>query len=279
MVNHVIPNSLEEALIELNEKEYILFSGGTDLMIQNRSVSETDVAFQKPVLFLSKLQELNYIRKGEEHIYIGAMTPLSTILESDMIPNLLKEVITQMASPAIRNMATLAGNISNASPAGDSLPVLYVMNALVKIQSSKASKLIPITDYITGVRKTIRQQNEMITEIIVPIPSFSKEYYKKVGTRKSDAISKVSFAGAVTIINDKVLDFRLSIGSIAPTVVRRFEIESKFIGKSIEQIKSLKNSILEWYAPFIQPIDDQRSNKEYRHHVSLKLIEDFINYI
>ncbi len=279
MVKSYIPTSLEEALQLMNQIDTVPFAGGTDLMIQNRTAAETPRKFSKPVLFLSKINELSYIRKGEAHLYIGASTPLSTILKHQDTPLLLKKAIKEMASPAIRNMGTLAGNIGNASPAADSLPVLYVLNALVKVQSLNASKLYPISDFITGVKQTLRNHNELITEIIIPLTSFSGIYYKKVGSRKADAISKVSFAGAWTLINEKILDFRIAIGSVSPTVVRRFDIESKYIGLSKTDILKQIEDILKSYESTIRPITDQRSSKEYRFQISLNILKDFINEV
>lgn len=277
MVKQVIASSLQEALQFLDKEPYTIFAGGTDLMIQNRSVSETPVGFKQNVLFVGGLKECQYIRTQNNICYIGANTTLSSLLKSNETPKEIKDTIIEMASPAIRNMATLAGNIGNASPAGDTLVPLYLLNAIVKVESMHGSRLIPIQEFITGVRKTARLPHEMITEIQIPLIHFTKTEYVKVGGRKADAISKVSFLGACIIEEDIVKDFRIALGAIYMTVLRSPSIEQQLQGLSVCEIKSKKPEILTAYESLIQPITDQRSNKEYRKTVALNLISHFID--
>lgn len=279
MVEQVIAKTLQEALNLLDQKKYTIYAGGTDLIIQNRSVSEIPVGFTKPVLYCANIKELSHIRQGDDYVYIGAMTTLTELLNHEATPRLLKEAIQEMASPAIRNIATLSGNIGNASPAGDSLVPLYVLNALIKCQSASKSRLIPIHDFFIGLKKTQLRDNEMITEIIIPRNHFNHTMYRKVGTRKADALSKVSFAGAYSIVHDKICDFRIALGAVNVTVVRRFDIEAKLIGKSVEEAHRLSKNIIDAYLPSIQPINDQRSNIEYRTQVSINLIQAFLDSI
>lgn len=277
MVEQIIVKSVEEALSRLSERKYIIYAGGTDLIVQNRTVSEAPIPFKNPVLYCANLKELKYVKEGDDYLYIGAMTTLSELLTYESVPKLLKEAMEQMASPAIRNIATLAGNLGNASPAGDSLVPLYTLNALIKCQSVKASRLIPIQDFFVGLKKTALTDSEMITEIIIPKNRFKSTMYRKVGTRKADALSKVSFAGAYSIVHDKICDFRISIGAVNVTVVRRFDIEAKLIGKTIEQAQKMKNQIISLYLSSIKPINDQRSNIEYRTQVTKNLISAFMD--
>jgi len=277
MVKQVIAASLKGALEALYEDEYLLFAGGTDLMIQNRSVSEIPVGFKKNVLYIGQIAECQYIRNENQKCCIGANTTLSQLLESSLTPELLKVTIAEMASPAIRNMATLAGNIGNASPAGDSLVPLTLLNALIKVESLHGSRVIPIQEFIIGVRKTALLPHEMITEIQVPLTKFTKFDYTKVGGRKADAISKVSFLGAYTRDGNIITDIRIALGAIYVTVLRSPSIEQQLQGLTISEIKSKKTEIMKAYEPLIQPIDDQRSNKLYRLEVALNLISRFID--
>ncbi|MDD3122377.1 MAG: FAD binding domain-containing protein [Candidatus Izemoplasmatales bacterium] len=277
MVDQIIVKSLEEALMYLNEKPFLLLAGGTDLMIQNRAVSETPVDFKKDILYISNLSECKYVKFDNENVYIGSLTSLETLSHHEFVPQLLKDTIHEMASPGIRNVATIAGNIGNASPAGDSLVTLYLLDASVKVESLHQKRIIPIENFITGVRKTLLKDNELITEIIIPKKSFSFTSFVKVGGRKADAISKVSFAGAYTVENGIVTDFRIALGAIYQTVLRRKELEKEYTGLSVCTIRSKREEIISRYTPFIQPIDDQRSNKKYRLQVAKNMIGAFID--
>ncbi|PAT01583.1 hypothetical protein CI105_05780 [Candidatus Izimaplasma bacterium ZiA1] len=277
MVKHIIPNSLSEALDYMSKDEYKIVSGGTDLMVQKRAWAETPPKFDQNTIYIFNLMDLKYIKKENNKIIIGANYPVEKIKDFKSTPILLKKAIEIMASPALRNLATIAGNIGNASPAGDTLPILYVHDALVKIVSKNNSRIVPINEVILSVRKTCINKDEMIKEIIIPILEFTKTSFVKVGGRKADAISKTSFTGAVNVKDGIVKDIRIAFGAVNVTVVRKKEIENKYKGLSVLELQSRINEILNDYEPFIKPITDQRSNKDYRKQVSLNLLKEFIN--
>jgi len=276
MVKNVIPASYSEALKLLNEDSYKLIAGGTDLMVQRRSWSETPPEFPENVLYIFNLEELKYIKEEDGYILIGSTTPVEDLLTNDLTPHLLKEAIGIMASPALRHMATIAGNIGNASPAGDTLPILYILDAIIVLESVEGVRELPINEIITGPRRHVIKENEIIKEIKLPISVFTNSAFEKIGGRKADAISKVSFTGAVNIKDDKVLDFRIAFGAVSATILRRKELEQKYIGLTKEELIGKVDDIVVDYDPFVRPIDDQRSNKEYRKTVALNLLRNFI---
>lgn len=276
MVKHIIPSDLKSALEHLSTGTFQVIAGGTDLMIQKRSTAGTPPHFEKDMLYIANLRELNYCREDAENLHIGATITLEEILHHQATPKLLKLVISDMASPGIRHTGTLAGNIANASPAGDSLVALYLLDALVVLASKKGERIIPLEKFITGVRRTLMQPDELIKEIIVPHQHFDHIKWVKVGGRRADAISKVAFAGAYTITNKRISDLRLSFGAVAPTVVRSHEIEETLKNRFVKDIKGDLKAILEKYYDLITPIDDQRSNKIYRQEVALNLAKEFI---
>jgi len=276
MVKSLTPKTYLEALQLLNKGEFKLLAGGTDLMVQHRGWSNTLPNFEKDVLLIFNLQELKYIKLSNGFIHIGANMSLESIKDSKHIPSLLADAINIMASPAIRNMATIGGNIGNASPAGDSLPVLYILNTIVVLESINGVREIALDNFITGPGKTVIEKNELIKEIKIPVIEFSNEQFDKVGGRKADAISKISFAGAVKIKNNMITDFRAAFGAVGPTVVRINELENTVLGLDTDDFKNKAKDIREKYSAFIKPIDDQRSNKEYRKEVALNLLENFI---
>jgi CO/xanthine dehydrogenase FAD-binding subunit len=276
MVKSFIPETLAECLKIINEHDCGIVAGGTDMLIQNRSHTGLAIGFKKPVVYVSGIEELKTIEADEESIIIGAVCSLEEIMENDNTPQLLKDTILEMASPAIRHTATLAGNIGNASPAGDSLVSLYLMDTRLEIASVNGIRTVFLKDFITGVRRIALERNEMITKIIIPRLSFSHAYFRKVGPRLSDAISKLSFAGAYRLEDDIVKDIRLAFGAVNINVVRVPEIESTLIGKTKDEIKNNVDEIIKDYEPYIRPIDDQRSNKVYRLKVCKNLIREFI---
>ncbi len=276
MVKHTIPKTLKEALSYLYEEKYQIIAGGTDLMVQRRGAAETPPLFNQNMLYVFNLDELKYVKKEGNQILIGSMTSLSDILKHKDTPQLLKDVIAVMASPAIRNTATLGGNIANASPAGDSLVALYLLDAIVVTSSIYQTRYMPIEKLIIGPKKTKIKTTEIITEIVIPVNEFTHVKWMKVGGRQADAISKVSFAGAITIKDNNITDFRIALGAISATVLRNRDIEKKFKHLSVEQLKNVKNSVITCYKDIINPIDDHRSTKKYRQQVALNLIDEFI---
>lgn len=270
------PESLFEALNMLTENNCQIMAGGTDLMVQKARGSALEPKFTRPLLFINHLEELQQITIEDNNIHIGAGAVLTDLLESHLIPATFNEVIGQMASPLTRNLATIGGNIVNASPAGDTLPYLYAVNATIELQSAGNSKILPIHEFITAPKTTVLQSNELLSGIIIPNREFDINVYRKLGQRKGMSLTKAAFHGLADIDNEKITDFRMALGSVAPTVVRSAVIENNIIGKSVKELPAMMTDILGEYAKLIRPIDDARSTAKYRKEVSLRMIEDFL---
>lgn len=268
MVSGFRPNTFEEALYIIDANEAMLYAGGTDCMVHKPS--------GKAMLFINQLRELSQIKEDDNNLYIGSACTYAELLKAANIPRILKLVMIQIASPAIRNVGTIGGNICNASPAGDTLPVLYAMHASVKLTAIHSSRVLKIKDFIIGPKRTAIKPNEILEYIIMPKQSFNKVYYQKVGARKADAISKLSFVGLMQITDGIIQDMRVAIGSVAPTVVKDREIEKRCTHKSTLEILHAKQEFLDRYETLITPIDDQRSTALYRKKTSLRLLDDFI---
>ncbi len=279
MVECYTPETLDAALEICAEHQVIPFAGGTDLMVLKSRQNESTPVFENPPLFLHQLSELQHISEQNNEIHIGAGVNLNDLLNSEIIPQIFKTIILRMAAHPTRNLATIGGNICNASPAGDTLPYLYAVDATLVLQSVTGERSIPVADFITGPGETSIRQDELLTEIIIPRKEFSVTFYKKVGTRKGLALSKVSFLGLADIQSSKLTDLRLTFGAVAPTVIHSREIEQLAIGKSVEEVRANSDSLLEKYSSLIQPIDDARSTKIYRKKVSLNLLDYFITSV
>ena len=277
MVNSYIPETYKQALELLADNNLTILAGGTDLMVKTRKWSGLAPGFKGDMLFVSQLKELDFIRREDGKIYIGATTTLEKLLHDKNTPELLKMAITQMASPGIRHTATLAGNIGNASPAGDSLPVLYILNAKIALESIETERILSIEEFILGPGSKDMRSQEMIREIIIDDVEFDFVMYEKAGGRKSDAISKVSFAGAFTFSFGMVHDMRIAFGAVGPTIIRIKEYESRFKETQIRDLVQMSDNIKGLYNPGIQPINDQRSTAEYRKTCALNILGKFLS--
>ncbi|RKZ34430.1 dehydrogenase [bacterium] len=270
------PKNLANALEIKATENVIPFAGGTDLMIKYRTTLGVRPNFPYPVLFLNDITQLKQIKIENGNIIIGSANTLTTILKDDRIPDILRTAISNMAAVTIRNIATIGGNICNSSPAGDTLPPLYALDAKVALSSQKTKRIIPIQDFIIGPGQNILADNEILTEIIIPQDKFDVQYYRKVGTRKAMSLSKLSMVGLVNKNNGRISDIRIAFGAVAPTVVRSRQIEEEIISASEQKANSLIHDILSKYAKLIRPIDDQRSTAQYRKEISLKLLTHFL---
>lgn len=279
MVEKYLPASLEEALKILSKHDCYIFAGGSDLMVMKKNTAGLLPKFDKDVLYLAGVDELRGIYKDELGVHIKAMTTLSEVEHSDLVPSLLRQAVSEVASNNIRHFATLVGNIANASPAGDTTVVDVLLDAKIKLESVEGSRLVDAEKFVLGVRKIDRKPNELITEIIFPEISYSGDMWYKVGSRKAESISKVSVAGYYEITGKTLTKFALAFGSVSIKVVRSHEFENAVIGLSLDELRAKKNEVIENYSKIVTPIDDQRSNKEYRHQVSMNIVEEFLNKI
>ena len=277
MVDHLIPKTLHEALLAMNKDHYIKVAGGTDLMVQRRMGPMIEPHFESPAIFLYHLRELNYIKEEDDMLVIGGMTPMEDLLCHASVPQCLKNVIRDIASPGIRKMATLAGNIANASPAADSIVYLYAMRANILLKSLHHERMQHIHDVIIGVKKTDIKPNELIQEIHLPLHPWTHFSWVKVGGRKSDAIAKVSFVGMAEIVEEHIKDIRIAFGAVAPMVISDPIMEDELKGMTITELKRSKEALIHHYDTWIQPIDDQRSNKTYRKKVALNILSQFLD--
>ncbi|MCD3246024.1 xanthine dehydrogenase family protein subunit M [Clostridium botulinum C] len=271
MVEAYRPETLKEAIDLIKEKDIILISGGTDLMVKRKRCSGVEPLFDKAVVFIKDLKELKNITFKDGILTIGSACTCSEIANSPLVPDYLKKVVLSMASPGIRNMATIGGNICNSSPVGDTLPALYALEASLILESFRGRREIPINKFIVGPGRNIKEKDEILREIKLNIKDFNKILHRKVGTRNSIALAKLSFMGLSKIVDGKIKDIRLAFGAVGPTIINNKELEREIIKKGVinkEDIEKIK----EKYSKIIKPIDDQRSKANYRKGVCLNLL-------
>jgi len=296
MVSAFRPSALGEALSLMGERRggrrLVPLAGGTDLMVRWKRSGGLAPALPCPVVFVGHLAELGDVRiedgsrnAGGEggagrgaRIRIGAACTFSFLLSHPAIPAPFKEIISRIASPAIRNRGTIGGNVCNASPAGDTLPYLYALDADALLQRSGGIRALPVRTLITGAGSTARQEDELLTSLEVPQAPFNVFFYRKVGARRANSCSKLSFLGLARVEGGVVADIRMCFGAVAPTVVRSPEIEESLKGREIREVREGIPRVVRSYEGLLKPIDDRRSVARYRMEISLRLLEHFLGF-
>lgn len=270
--------NINEALDFRASNDSVIFAGGTDLMVEHLRGSNLIAKFDKPILFINDIDELKGIKEDENNIIIGALTTFDEIIKSDLTPQVLKDSASGIAGPPIRNIATIGGNICNASPSADSLPSLYAMDAVLVLKSKNSQREVKIKDFITGVSKTILKNDEILTHIIIPKKNYKYSFYRKIGTRKANALSKLAICALVCKENDKYR-FKISFCTLGITITRDESIEEKYIVSDVKEWKNNIKSIQEAYSSIMNPRNSARSTALYRKKCALNLIEYFLDNI
>lgn len=266
MVNSYLAQSLHEALELRANMDLTPYCGGTDLMIHPKA----DAAY----LFVHAVPEMKKISDYGDSVGIGAACSFTEILESDLAPALLKQAVSEIAAPAIRNLGSVGGNIANASPKADSALVFFASDAKLRLASLRGERILPIEEFYLGRNKTALERDELIVEVLMPKSGDS--YYQKVGARNALAIARVSFAAVVRVENGRIEHLATAFGAIGDVILRRKDIDAMLIGKTIAEAQALKADYLKAYDEAIQPIPG-RVSAEYRKDVCMNLLEDFFD--
>lgn len=270
-----IPKTLEEALEIKSKHDVIVLAGGSDLMVSNKRTLGLTPKFDKPVMIVRNLPELKniYINdKGE--CCIGSGCTSAQIAESTLCPWHLRQAASRMGAVALRNSATIAGNIANASPKGDTPGPLYMLDARVKLSSVSGSREILVSDFIVKFRTIDLRPDEMITEVIVPLSEddFDYVFWHKVGTRKANAISKITLSQAIKFNADgTVKDYRVAATATGAKTNRSRDVESIIIGKRLSP--ELIEDVIKGFDDVISP----RAMPEFRREATRRMIRRFLN--
>ena len=270
-----IPKTLEEALDIRSQHDVIVLAGGSDLMVSHKRTLGLTPVFEKPVMIIRNLRELQNISindKGE--CCIGAGCTAAQIAESTIAPWHLRQAASRMGAVGLRNSATIAGNIANASPKGDTPGPLYMLDARVKIQSKTNTREELVSDFIVKFREIDLRPDELITEIIVPLSEddFDYIFWHKVGTRKANAISKITLSQAIKFDKDgeTVKDYRLSATSTGAKTNRSRDVESILIGHKITA--EITEEVINAFDKVISP----RAMPEFRREATRRMIRRFL---
>jgi CO/xanthine dehydrogenase FAD-binding subunit len=251
------------------------FAGGTDLMV----LFEAGLLSHKKFLSVWRLEELRGIEITPEHVTLGALTTYTDVRREETLRRefpALCAAARETGGWAIQNRGTLGGNVANASPAADSPPALLAYGAQLELVSAAGARRIDYADFHTGYKQTAMRADELIARIRLPrtqAPTVS--YYRKVGTRRAQAISKVCLAATARAEGKRIASARIALGSVAPTVVRCRRTEELLRDQVIDE--KLIGAARAAIAEEIAPIDDVRSTADYRLRVAQNLLEDFLS--
>ena len=277
----VRPRSLTAALsLMASDPTLMPIAGCTDVYVGLQFGTMTHKRF----IDLWRLEELHGISVEKDVLRIGALSTYTEIIESTIAQKRVPMLVAasrEIGGAQIQNRGTLGGNVANASPAGDTLPVLAAANARIVLRNQQATRTVAFESYYTGYRKSVRQPDELIVAIEIPRIS-GTQWWRKVGTRRAQAISKIMMAAvrpwpergsraarSARSESNGGADVRIAFGSVAPTVV---------VARKAGAILSGGGSVADAQAALlteIAPIDDVRSTGEYRAKVATNLLAQF----
>jgi len=263
--DYVAPKTVEETLelLDKHGQDARLLAGGTDLIVSLRARER----IPKTVIDIKAVKELHELSYDDRRgLGVGAAVTLNRLLRYDATSKhfpVLCEAVSTIGDYEIRNRATLAGNICNASPAADSAPALLVLEATVNLASSKGRRSVPVREFFAGVKKTVLARSEMVTSVNVPTPPRgSRSGYLKARRTVGEDLAVVGVGGLVTSSSKSGKAVRLAYASVAPTPVRALEAEKTF--EKDEPLDKLLDQAIPIVTKTVSPISDVRGGREYR---------------
>lgn len=273
MKNVLVPRSLTElrqALHDLPEAK--VFAGGTDLLVNIRQ----SIVNPPSLICLDRIDELKGITRLEnDAIRIGACTTHTDILADNWVRShlpVLTQAVRCLGSPPIRNMGTIGGNLCTASPAGDTIPPLYILEAEIELMRESGVRKMPISEFILGPGKTCLEKGEILSSIQVKKPvGYNLHHFEKVGYRNALACAVASLAAMLQISPEgRIEKAALAWGSVGPVIFTCQEAVNVLVGKriSVEELHKAANIVQK----AVSPISDIRAGAEYRRIVSGNLL-------
>ena len=267
-----LPNNLDELWPLLAAyPDACLMAGGTDVLVARRGGRIA----AGTLIGLELIAELRGVREHADYLEIGAATPLADLLADARIGAAfpaLTRALSHFGGAVLRQMATLGGNICNASPAGDSLPPLYALGACLRLASAGGERLLPIAEFVTGARRTALLPGEILASIRLPLsPSWNFQHFEKLGTRQAMAIAVVSLAICAELDADRrVAQIRCAWGAVAPTVVMSEAVDAALRGHRLTQERL--TAVAPQVMAAIAPISDLRASADYRRRMASGLL-------
>jgi CO/xanthine dehydrogenase FAD-binding subunit len=276
------PTSLEEAADILRAGKVTVLAGGTDLMPQAQAGR---MHFQRVLMNVRRVPELRGIAEERGAVRIGALVTITELLESALVRErlgMLWQSCDHFASDQIRNVATVGGNLCNASPAGDTLVPLLALNAVVvlaaKPNGTLQTRRVPLAEFLLGPGRTCRGPAELLAAVEVPLPpaGFAGEFYKH-GTRPGLDIAAISIAAGARRDGAVLRDVRIAFGAVAPTVIRAPRTEAALEGHPPDAatLEAAVQAALEE----VHPISDLRASDWYRRELIHNMLMRVLTHV
>jgi CO/xanthine dehydrogenase FAD-binding subunit len=268
----LVPAASVKDACERLEAGYRPLAGGTDVMVLLSAGKLT----HRRWVDVWGLDELRGIDVRDDRITLGALTTYTQVRQHATLSSefpMLARAASETGGLAIQNRGTLGGNIANASPAADSPPALLAYDAQVILVSRGGTRRVPYADYHTSYKRTVAAAGEMISQIDLPRAEGRVHYYRKVGPRRAQAISKVCMAACAQVASGRLASVRIALGGVAPVPVRAHEVERALVaGEAPDRVARA-------LAGAITPIDDVRSTARYRRRVADNLLQEFLKLV
>lgn len=258
MAEYFAPDTMEDVLDTLGKKPVTIIAGGTDVY-----PAHGEQPFHQDLLDITRVPYLRGIQRTETGWRIGATTSWSDVVKAELPAAFdgLKAAAREVGSLQIQNAGTLAGNLCNASPAADGVPPLLTLEAQVELVSMTGKRVLPLTEFMIGVRQTALAPSELLSAILIPTPSDNATgAFGKLGARKYLVIS-IAMVAVLVELDDQgcVSHARVAVGSCAPVAQRLTRLEQDLVGQKIGDV----DVTAEHLAP-LSPIDDARGTASYR---------------
>lgn len=273
------PKTVAEALVILTEVDALPIAGGTNVIVDLRAGKHHPTV----LVDVSRPAGLRGVHQENGRLVIGGGTTISDLLAEPLIVKhapVLAEAASVFANPLIRNRATVAGNLVDASPAADCAPPLLVLDAEVELSSLAGVRYVPLADFFVGVRKTVRRRDELLTAVRFPLSNGARQasHFHKLGLRKADAISVLSAAVALKWDDsERCSAARIALGALAPTPLRAAAAEQALLGQALTP--SLVREAARLAAEATRPIDDIRGSRGYRREVTEVIVRRLLDRI
>lgn len=269
------PAALPDALAALGRENWSIIAGGTDFYPARLGRPMTE-----PVLDISGLSDLRGIRRDGDAWRIGALTTWTDLIEAAHLPRRfdgLKQAARAVGGVQIQNVATICGNLCNASPAADGIPNLMALDAAVELSAQAGRRLVPIADFVTGNRRTVRKPDEMVTGLLVPENDRDAEsHFLKLGARRYLVISIAMLGAVIEWTPDRrIAVARLAIGACGPVAQRLTALEQVLLGHAAGE--DLAALVRPEHIAALTPIDDVRGTADYRRDAALTLLRRLLN--
>ncbi len=271
MTEWIRPASVDDALAaRAAHPDSTLLAGGTDLMVGD------NIGAPPGVIDLFGLDGLTGIADADGGVRIGAAATFADILASELVAErapLLAAAAREIGALQIQARGTIGGNVGTSSPVGDSLPALMALDAVVELASSQGRRELPYADFCTGYRTTALAADELIVAVRIPPTDGLRQFWRKVGTRRAQSISKVAMAAAARLDGGAIVHVRIAFAAVKERPVRALETERAIIGGWNP------DSVAAAVAKDISPIDDVRSTADYRSAVAANLVRRFLTWL